>query len=777
MLSRRHLLMTAAASGFAAALPRIALADPLGEADPTTFVNPMIGTGGHGHVYPGASLPFGMIQLSPDTDNCRWDACSGYYHDDATLLGFSHTHLSGTGASDMLDLLIVPTIGQPVLSPGTLANPAGSYRTRMSHDDEVATPGYYSLTLPDSGIRAELTATMRAGLHRYTFPAGADAHLLIDWAHGIRDTDVTPTRVLNAHIELVGPDTIVGSRTVQQWAWGRTIHFALKLSRPWTSATIYSDDKAGDAGALKIDGSQLKAALAFGPLDGPLLVKAALSAVDIQGALANLDHDVPGSSFDFDGTRAAARAAWVEPLGRIRLETDNDADRAIFYAALYHAHMAPTLFADQDGRYRGMDGAVHNLAPGRNNYSTYSLWDTYRALHPLMTLIAPEQNAVFAQNLIDMAAESPDGPCIWPLQGVETHCMIGWHSAVVIAEALNKGLPGIDVQKAWGIYRALAFDRPLPELQNYRSAGYVPADQQDQSVSKTLEYAYDDWAMAHIAWHAGAHDDAAALLKRSGNYRNVFDTAMTFARPKLGDGSWAEPFDPRSMGHDSKRWWDYTESNSWQATFLNQHDLPGAIKLFGGDQAYIDKLDALFSASSDLPPDAPPDMAGMIGQYVHGNEPSHHIAYLYAYAGASWKTQGRIRSILQTQYRAGPDGMAGNEDCGQMSAWYILSSLGFYPVDPVSGVYVFGSPIFPKAHIALPGARTLTIVAENTGPDRPYIHSVSRNGRPHTKSWIAHSDLMQGGTLTFVMAAEPNTEFGKAIADRPPSFRPLGTAV
>ena len=773
MLSRRHLLMTAAASGIAAALPRLAAADPLGQADPTTFVDPMIGTGGHGHVYPGATVPFGMIQLSPDTDNCRWDACSGYYHDDTTLLGFSHSHLSGTGASDLLDLLVVPVVGEPLLSPGTLTDPKNSYRTRMSHDDEVATPGYYSLTLPDSGIRAELTATERAGLHRYTFPAGADARLLLDWSHGVRDKDVTPTRIVNAHIEVVGNDTVVGTRIVQEWAYGRVIHFALKVSKPFTAATVYSDDKLADG--TKTDGSQLKAALTFGPLDEPLLVKAALSAVDIQGALANLDHDLPGDSFDFDGTRAAARAAWVAPLSRIRIETDNDADRAIFYAALYHAHLAPTLFADQDGRYRGMDGAVHTLAAGSNNYSTYSLWDTYRALHPLMTLIAPDQNAVFARNLIDMAAESPDGPCIWPLQGVETHCMIGWHSAVVIAEALQKGLPGIDANKAWTIYRDLAFTRPIPDLQGYRTAGYVAADQQNQSVSKTLEYAYDDWAMAHIAWHAGAKDDAQALIQRSGNYRNVFDTATTFARPKLNDGTWALPFDPRSMGHDSARWWDYTESNSWQATFLNQHDIQGAIKLFGGDQAYVDKLDALFNASSDLPSDAPPDMAGMIGQYVHGNEPSHHIAYLYAYAGASWKTQARIRNILMTQYRAGPDGMAGNEDCGQMSAWYILSALGFYPVDPVSGVYVFGSPIFSKAHIALPGGKTLTIVAENTAPDRPYIHSVTRNGKPHPQSWIGHADLMRGGELKFVMSDKPNPEFGKAMADRPPSFRPLGS--
>ena len=762
-------MASAAATGIAMTLPLGAKADPEGRAAPTTFIDPMIGTGGHGHVYPGASVPFGMVQLSPDTDNARWDACSGYYYDDATLLGFSHTHLSGTGASDMMDLLAVPSVTVSPLSPGTLAAPQNSYRTRMSHEHETAMPGYYSIHLPDSGIHAELTASTRAGMHRYTFPAGAEAHLLLDWSHGIRDTDVTPTRVIHAHLELIGNDTIVGSRQVQEWANGRVIHFALKLSQPFVSATMYDNDQPVQG--PKADGSQMKVALGFGALTGPLLVKVGLSAVDIAGAMNNLLTDMP--AFDFDGVRAQARAAWDAQLSGIRIETANEADRRIFYAALYHAHLAPTIFSDADGRYRGMDTAIHTLPAGRLNYSTYSLWDTYRALHPLMTLIAPDRAAGFAQNLIDQAAESPSGPCIWPLQGIETHCMIGWHSAAVIAEAVNKGLPGIDVQKAWGIYRQLAFDRPLPGLQSYRAMGYIPCDQEDQSVSKTLEYAYDDWAMAHLAQAAGAQNDAVALRLRSGNYRNVFDARSQFARPRLHDGTWAEPFDPRSMGHDSKRWWDYTESNSWQATFLNQHDLYGFIALFGGDAAFEAKLDALFTADSALPDEAPPDMDGMIGQYVHGNEPSHHIAYLYAYAGASWKTQARVRSVLKNQYRDGPDGMSGNEDCGQMSAWYILSSLGLYPVDPVSGVYVFGSPIFPKAELALPGGKTFTVVAEGTADDRPYIERVTWRGKPYSKSFIRHADVMAGGELRFVMSDQPNKGFGAAKGDRPPSFQGL----
>lgn len=766
--------MSAAAAGVATALPfsaSTAWADTLGQADPTIFVDPMIGTGGHGHVYPGASVPFGMIQLSPDTDNARWDACSGYYYDDATLLGFSHTHLSGTGASDMLDLLVVPFVGETKLAPGTLANPAGSYRTRLSHDHETAMPGYYSLTMPDSGIRAELTASARAGLHRYTFPAGQPARLLLDWSHGFRNSATTPTHIASAWLQDSNSLTVTGARTVQQWANGRHMHFIMRLSQPFTSIQYYDNDRPVDRLAA-LTGRHLKAVLDFGVLTEPLLLKVGLSAVDSVGALTNLDGDtgLDPTLFDFEGTRARARDAWAQVLAPIRIETDNDAHRRIFHTALYHAHMAPTLFSDRDGRYRGMDGAVHTLTPGQENYSTYSLWDTYRAWHPLMTLIAPDRAATLARNLIEIAWQSPQGPAIWPLQGVETYCMIGWHSAVVIAEALAKGLPGIDAGRAWAIYRELAFDRNSDELILYRTLGYMPADKQNQSVSKTIEYSYDDWAMAHIARAAGARDDAQALLRRSGNYRNVFDVKTGFMRPRWSDGRWATPFDPRAMGHNSKYWWDFTESNAWQATFGNQHDLYGGIAQFGGDAAFEARLDALFTAPSDLPDDAPPDMEGMIGQYVHGNEPSHHIAYLYAYAGVPWKTQARVRSILLEQYRAAPDGMSGNEDCGQMSAWYIFSALGFYPVDPVSGIYVFGSPLFPAAEIKVGGDKTLRIVADNAGDDRPYIQSVTRDGAPYPFSWISHADILQGGELRFVMGDQPNPQFGRDPVHRPPSF-------
>ena len=769
MLSRRHLLASAGALGLAGGLPANTLAASTTATQPplTTYVDPMIGTGGHGHVYPGASLPFGMIQLSPDTDNARWDACSGYYTQDTTLLGFSHTHLSGTGASDMMDLLVVPATGGVKLKPGTLDDPQGSYRTPMSHAHETAVPGYYSLLLPETGIFCELTATARAGLHRYTFPAGQDVHLLLDWQHGAQENKYSRTQAFLAHLERRGDDTIVGTRCVNQWAGGRIIHFALQVSRPFSAVQFYSDDAPVDG--ARVDGDILKAVLHYGQtLNSPLLIKIAVSAVDIDGALNNLNSDIP--AWDFEGVRTAAAAAWNAELSRIRVETPDATDRKIIYTALYHAHMAPTLFSDADGRYQGMDSAIHTLPPGRYNYSTYSLWDTYRAWHPLMTLIAPDRAAEFAQNLIEQGDESPYGPVVWPLQGRETHCMIGWHSDSVIAEALAKGLPGMDVQKAWAVYRTLAFETSTPGLDAYRAIGYVPADVEDQSVSKTLEYSHDDWAMARIAEAAGDAGSALKLRARSQNYRNVFDTAMQFARPRLLDGTWAEPFDPRGMGHDSKVWWDYTESNSWQATFLNQHDIYNYIQLFGGDAGFEAKLDALFNASTDLPPDAPPDMTGLIGQYIHGNEPSHHIAYLYAYAGVSWKTQARVRMLLKTQYRAELDGLAGNEDCGQMSAWYILSALGFYPVDPVSGVYVFGSPLFPKAEIPLPGNKSLTVIAQGVDDSHLYINSVTWNGKPYSKSWISHARLMTGGTLRFVMSDTPNPAFGADPADRPPSF-------
>ena len=773
MLTRRELLEgTVALAGGSALFGGGALGAEASAGDLCRYVDPFIGTGGHGHTFPGATVPFGMVQLSPDTDFARWDACSGYHHDDDSILGFSHTHLSGTGAADMLDVLVVPATGPVRLQPGSLQSPDKGYRSRFDHREERASPGYYRVFLKDSAVEAELTATARAGLHRYHFPAGRDgAHLLVDLSHGMQDPPGIPTKITDAFLQLRGRDTLVGGRCVHAWADGRVIYFALRLSRPLSAAQLYSNDEPVASGASEVRGVQLKCALHWSAADeGPLLVKVGISAVDVEGALRNLEAEIPG--WDFDGTHAAARAAWERELSRATVQGSSEADRKIFYTALYHAMLAPTLFCDVDGRYRGMDAVVHHLPAGggANNYSTYSLWDTYRALHPLFTLIQSERVADLVGGLVRMARESPLGPPIWPLQGIETRCMIGWHSAVVLAEAYVKGVPGIDYKGAWPVFRKRAFENEGDGLGEYRRLGYIPSDTVQEAVSKTLEYAYDDWAMAKLAEATGAVEDAKVLRERSRNYRNVFDRQMRFMRPRLTEGKWAEPFDPRAVGH-KKGWNDFTESNAWQATFLNQHDLYTYMGLFGGPEAFERKLDELFTTSSALPEDAPPDIAGMVGQYAHGNEPSHHVAYLYAYTGAHHKTQARVRMLLQSMYRAEPDGLAGNEDCGQMSAWYLMSALGLYAVDPVSGVYVFGSPLFGRAELQVSvTGRKLIIEARNNAPDRPYIQAVRWNGKPYSRVWIPHVELARGGHLVFEMGAKPNPAYGAAADDRPPSF-------
>ena len=734
-------------------------------------VDPFIGTGGHGHTYPGPSVPFGMVQLGPDTDVIRWDACSGYHLDDPTLLGFSHNHLSGTGCADLMDVLVVPRTGPVILEPGSLAEPEGSYRHRFDHADERASPGYYRVLLKDSGIEAELTSTCRVGLHRYRFSAGAQTpHLIVDMRHAARDAnnpDVEPN-ITDVVLRVAGPDLLVGSRRVHIWGVGRVIHFAMRLSRPFAGATLYSNDEPVAAGTRELRGADLKAVLAFpDAASAPLLVKVALSGVDIEGALRNLDAELPG--WDFDAVQTAARAQWEKELARVRIDGASESDARTFYTSYYHTMMAPTIFSDVDGRYRGMDTAVHTLAKGQENYSTYSLWDTYRALHPFFSLVQPARNETLVSGLVRMAQESPFGPPIWPLQGIETRCMIGWHSAVVIAEAYAKGAKGVDYAAAWPIFRKKAFQERGVQLEWYRTKGYIPSDLAGEAASKTLEIAYDDWAMAKIAEAAGDTASADILRKRSRNYANLFDKSMNFIRPRLSDGKWAEPFDPRFIGHDVARWRDFTESNAWEATFLNQHDIYHYMEMFGGEAAFEAKLDTLF-AETAMPPGMPVDMTGLVGQYSQGNEPSHHIAFLYNYTGSAHKTQARVRSLVRQWYADKPDGLAGNEDCGQMSAWYLMSALGLYAVDPVSANYVLASPLFARATLDVGEGRTLVIEAPGTSDTNMYIQSVSWNGTPWTKSWISHAELAKGGRLSLQMGPKPNPAFGKAKADRPPSY-------
>jgi len=693
--NRRQLLAGAGLAALGSAVPGIAGA----EAPEAGKADLFVGTGGHGHTFPGATLPFGMVQLSPDTDNARWDACSGFHRSDGSIMGFSHTHLSGTGIGDMLDVLVVPTRGTLELEPGALDGSTKGYRQLFS--DEHAEPGYYRVRL-ESGVLAELTATERTGLHRYHFPAGP-GHILIDFVHMIRDPWDKGVTVDNASLALDPAGMLTGSRRVHRWAKGREIHFALQLSRNPDRVQFFGDDNvpAAAAGAAGVKGNRLKVVLFFDDAGGePILIKTGISAVDVAGAKAALSAEARG--WRFDKIRRAAARDWAKELDRVRVEGGTEAQRAILTSALYHTFLAPTLFTDRDGRYVGMDRQVHQAPADAPAFSTYSLWDTYRALHPLLTLVQPERAAMFTRDLIRQTQQSPYGPPVWQLQGVETGCMIGWHSVSVLAEAHNKGIKA-DYAAAWPNIRRRAFDRTFQDSDGslgrgeYYDLGYVPADKIWESVSRTQEYAYDDWAMAVLAEAAGAREDAAKLRQRSRNYRNVLDRSIRFARPRFSDGSWWAPYDPIQLGHAPDKYRDYTEANGWQATFLNQHDLYGLIEWFGGDAAFEQQLDALFNAPSVLPANAPPDISGLVGQYAHGNEPNHHVAYLYAYAGAPWKTQAMVRRLLVEMYKADPDGMIGNDDCGQMSAWFVLSALGFYPVDPVSAVYVFGSPLFDRA--------------------------------------------------------------------------------
>jgi len=764
--TRRRVLQGFAALGAASAagFPRIARAVSTQD-ELLALVNVFCGTGGHGHCYPGATVPFGMVQLSPDTYNDDWDWCSGYHDTDSTIMGFSHTHLSGTGCGDLLDFLVVPRTGDVRLVPGDRKNPGTGYRSSFSHDDEKGHPGYYSVLLKDTGIRAELTATEHCGLHRYTFPESETSHVVLDLAHAYGKDNVEWCSVVN-----LGDKTLLGGRATKAWGNGREMFIALEFSRPFERLEFFSDDKPVAADE-EVKGKNVKAVVHWKTRAGEqILVKAGLSGVDTQGARKNLAAEIPG--WDFAGVQKAAEERWRSELGKIRVETKNENDKRVFYSAFYHTLVAPTLFDDVDGRYMGMDGQVHQLDKGQRNYTTFSLWDTFRAEHPLMTLIHADRVPDMVNSLIRMAEQSPQGMPVWPLQGKETGTMTGYHSASVMAEACAKGFTGIDWKRAYAVMHKRAFVDDYRGLPLYRKMGYIPCDLEEESVSKTLEYDYNDWGVACVAERVGETADAELLRKRSRNYRNYWDASTGFLRPKFESGAWATPFDPIEMGH-SKKWRDYTESNAWQTTFGVQHDVTGYIALLGGDEAFVAKLDTLFNQPSTLPSDAPPDIAGMVGQYAHGNEPSHHIAYLYTYAGRPDKTAERVHMLNTTMYSNHLDGMAGNEDCGQMSAWYVLSSIGFYAVDPVSAEYVFGSPLFDRVTMKLAAGRELVFEARRESAKSVFIASVEFDGKPHPKAWFAHADVAKGGRFVVRMTDAADISgggFGRSLATRPKSL-------
>ncbi len=740
-----------------------------GGEDLTRSVNVFIGTGGHGHTYPGATVPFGAVQLSPDTYNYGWDWCSGYHYSDRSIMGFSHTHLSGTGVGDMLDVLLMPGTGPSKIEPGSRENPDEGYRSRFSHQDESAEPGYYSVVLKDYAIKAELTATERAGIHKYTFPASDSSHFIVDLAHAILAKPDAPPKVLSSELKVVNNSTIIGGRRVGMWANGRHIYFAMKFSKPFDSMEIVSAGKILDSGVHEANGTSLKCLVHYKTSAGDVIyVKVGLSGVSAEGALKNLAADIP--AWDFDAVRKNAHDAWQKELSRIAIETVNQKQKQIFYTALYHTMLAPTLFDDVDGEYRGMDLKIHKLTPGSHNYSTFSLWDTYRALNPLYTLMHQDRVPDLVNCLIRQAEESPAGMPVWPLQGRETGCMTGYHSASVIAEACVKGFDGINYGKAYELMMKRAEADDYRGLGWFRKLGYIPSDKEEESATKTLEYSYDAWAVAQVAKSLGKMDDYKMLLAQAANYRNLWDQSTGFIRPRLADGDFAAPFDPKRTGV-SKNWRDFTEANSWQATWGAQHDPEGYITLLGGRQAFVSKLDDLFSQSPDIEGEVPADMTGLVGMYAHGNEPSHHIAYLYAYAGAPYKTEERVRDLLDHQYGNTPDdGVAGNEDCGQMSAWYVISALGFYAVDPASGNYVFGTPLFDRATVDMGHNHKLVVQAIRKSTEDKYVRSVTLNGKPYDKAWFPHSAVARGGAIVFQMTSQPDESFASSEGAAPPSM-------
>jgi predicted alpha-1,2-mannosidase len=745
--------------------------------DPVDAVDVFIGTAGKGHTFPGAVAPFGMVQLSPDTDyryfrqSYVW--ASGYRHDDPTIMGFSHTHFSGTGHSDLGDVLITPQTGDTIRwDVGDVATPGSGYRSRYDKASETAEPGYYSVQLTDTPVRAELTTGVRTGLHRYTFAPGERARVLLDLRHSIYDY---PGKVLWSRIRLHPDGTVTGFRETRGWAPGRQVYFAMRFSQPIVGREIQNREtdvpyngfrQPGRAldDRQQVQGRALEAAFDFGVLDEPLLVKVAISSVDEAGAIANLDSE--GEGFDFDRQRGITRAAWVDALAVLDIQAEPEMKTSL-YTALYHALIAPSVHSDADGRWRGPDNQVHEA--DFTVHSTFSLWDTFRAEHPLLTLVAPAQrNADMVNSLIAAQQVSPYGILpVWSFHGQETWTMIGYHAVPVIADAYLKGIPGIDGEAALDAMIASATYRPYGGLGDYMDLGYVPIDREPEAASKTVEYAYDDWTIARMAERLGRRDVTAEFDRRAGFWRNTWDQETRFVRARLADGSFREPFDPVAINYGS----DYTEGNAWQYSWFVPQDMASLVTAMGGDEATVAKLDAMFDYdNTGLDYSHAEDIAGLIGQYIHGNEPSHHSAYAYVYAGQPWRTQERLKQIVESQYHSGPAGLAGNDDVGQMSAWLMFTAMGFYPVTPGSNQYVIGRPFTERTTLNLPQGRRFVISTAGLQDDHRYIQSVTLNGRALDRTWITHEEITAGGELHFVMGAEPNRTWGAGEAARPYSM-------
>ena len=724
--------------------------------DYTQYVNVFIGTGGHGHTYPGAVVPHGAIQPSPDTRIYGWDACSGYYYNDSTINGFSHTHLSGTGCCDLGDVLIMPTVGEQDITQEEERGQTKAYASAFSHEREKAEPGYYSVMLDRYGIQAEITSTTRGAIHRWTFPKTEDAGVIVDLDYSLDDQTN-----IGMQLEVISDTEVVGHKMTKYWAFDQYINFYAKFSKPFTYTIVDDTVTVGDK-----QKPRRKALLKFaGTEEGEVIyAKVGISAVDIDGAKNNVLSEIP--EWDFDGVKAAAHQRWNEYLAKIDIETGDADHRAIFYTALYHAGLQPYTFTDADGRYYGMDMKVHQGDAEKPVYTIFSTWDTFRAWHPLQTIIAPEFNGELVKSLLLKAREGGILP-MWELCSNYTGCMIGYHSVPIIADAYIKGYRDIDINEAYkamrrtaeydttGIIAPKAVAAILMNQAKYwkNKVGYVPCDKDNEAVAKALEFAYNDWCIAQIAKEVGDTAGVALYENFAKAYKIYYDPEVGYMRGKDSEGKWRTPFDPARSTHRSD---DYCEGNAWQWSWFVPHDPEGLMDLVGGKDVFLSKLDALFAASSEITGESvSADISGLIGQYAHGNEPSHHIIHFYNYAGQPWKTQELVDQVLYTLYFNNDNGLSGNEDCGQMSAWYILNAMGFYQVCPGKPVYSIGRPLYDKVTINLTNGKKFVIEAINNSRENKYIQSMELNGKALTEPFFTHDDIMQGGKLVFTMGNTP----------------------
>lgn len=711
---------------------------------PVDYVDVFIGTKSPGHTYPGATLPFGMVQLSPDTrnDHTSWPTCAGYDYTDVSIFGFSHTHLSGTGVPDLGDILLMPTTGKIHTETGTIENTEAGYRSKFKHENETASPGYYSVILDDYNVKAELTTTLRTGVHRYTFPKTDAAHIIIDLEH--RDP------VVEAAFNIISDTEISGYRRSKAWAGNQRQYFVAKFSKPFVSYEVLHGNTTSSEGK-KFNNKKIIAALNFDASNSEVLVQVALSAVSIEGAKKNLDAEF--ANWNFEKVKKDAKEIWNKSLSKIAITDTNEDKKEIFYTALYHSLLTPNLYSDVDGKYRGMDDRIH-IADGFNNYTVFSLWDTFRGLHPLLTIVEPEVTrdiVVTLQKKYEQFGELP----MWELAANDTRCMIGYHAVSVMADAYVKGITDVDANK---VLEAMVASANVEKrgINYYTQLGFVPTNKSSQSVSKTLEYAYDDWCIAQMAKAIGNTKIYEEFSKRARFFENLFDTETNFMRPRYSDRKWYEDFDPTSVGQTYN--FNFTEGNSYQYSLFVPHDIATMVNLVGGEKQFDKWLDNLFNAYSKQE-EEDSDVSGLIGQYAHGNEPSHHIAYLYNYVGKPWKTQEKVHEILNKLYTSEADGLCGNDDAGQMSAWYVLSSLGFYSVTPGSPHYVISSPTFTETTLNLDNGKKFTIKANNASNENIYFSSLTLNGSPYPYSYLKHEDILKGGELVFEMTNEPNKQW------------------